>query len=185
MTTTVRDLIGNFGPTPLDFDTEPTPSRKPWIENFLEFPRQQVSIWPPQTQAIENFLGSGSSTADFVGLDTPAFPLNDFPQLVSSEGDVTRDFDEEIIPLVAVAFSGRSESGSPSLYLRSLVGTESSSQSRIVDFQATMGHRERSLAEEPAMIGEMKRPRAIRRSEWVFEENPSIVTRRLQKELRG
>ena len=184
MTTTVRDLIGNFGPTPLDFDTEPTPSRKAWTENFPDFPETQVSVWRPQRNVISQFLGSGSSTADSVGLDTPAFPLNDFPQVVSSEGDVTRDFDQGISPLVAVAFSGGSRFGSPSLYLRSTVGTTSTSESKIVDFQATMGHQERSL-ERPAMIGEMKKPRAIRRREWLFEADPSIVTRRLQKELRA
>ncbi|KAJ5454946.1 hypothetical protein N7530_012715 [Penicillium desertorum] len=155
---------------------------------------------PPTIRAIEDFLGPGSATpsaADYLGLQTPANALNTHQELISSEGDVTRDFDQNIIPPVALAFSGQSawscprpESqpviGAPMLWSRSLVGANgsSSSNARTVDYQMMMQHQVSSL-DSAAMIGEMKKPRVIRRNEWTFQISSSSSTLRLAQELRA
>ena len=136
------------------------------------------------------------SNADFVGLATPANRLNALPEIITSEGDVTRDFDQNIAPPVALAFSGNfamtspspqsaPRPGAPALWSRSLNGPLGSvSSSKIIDYQMTMEHPTRSL-EFAAMIGEMKAPRVIKAKEWLFERPASSVTRRLQQELRA
>ncbi|RAL01694.1 uncharacterized protein BO80DRAFT_501618 [Aspergillus ibericus CBS 121593] len=199
MTATVRSLLGTFNPQPMDIDTNPTLSSKQWTEDFPPFEQQYVRVWAPTVSAVEEFLGPGRDTpsgADGVGLETVAHVLNTYPQVVSSEGDVTRDFDQNIIVPVALAFSGHSAwsspspgvqavPGAPTLWSRSLVGAKRvSSSTRTVDYQMTMSHVERSL-ERPAMIGEMKKPRVIRRKEWTFEEEASGTTIRLAQELRA
>lgn len=202
MATTVQHLMTTFSPQPLDTDTNTTISRKQWTEEFFPFERHHVTIWPPTVRAIDEFLGpmmETPSAADFVGLQTPATVLNTCREVISSEGDVTRDFDQNIIPPVALAFSGdsalsspRPDSqpvfGAPKLWSRSLVGANgsgsSTSTARTVDFQMTMHHQQPSL-ERAAMIGEMKKPRAIRRTEWRFEEPQTGNTIRLAQELRA
>ncbi|KAJ5827599.1 hypothetical protein N7447_004362 [Penicillium robsamsonii] len=47
-----------------------------------------------------------------------------------------------------------------------------------------MAHQKRYL-EGAAIIGEFKRPRVIRRREWMFERLPSSTTKRLMQEIRG
>lgn len=199
MATTVRDLMNTFSPPSLDIDNEPTLSSKQWTRGFAEFERQYVRRWPPTTQAIDEFLGSANdipSSADFVGLQTAANHVNTLLQLISSEGDVTRDFDQNIDPPVALAFSGdsaltspspgsRPQPGAPKLWSRSLVGpTGSTTSTKTIDYQMTMSHSVQSL-ELAAMIGEMKKPRVVKRSEWLFERPASSVTSRLQQELRA
>ncbi|KAJ5249476.1 hypothetical protein N7524_011792 [Penicillium chrysogenum] len=200
MATTVNHLMGTFSPQPVDTDSNSTLSQKQWTEDFFPIERQHVTLWPPTIRAIENFLGPGSATpsaADYLGLQTPANALNTHQELMSSEGDVTRDFDQNIIPPVALAFSGQSawscprpESqpviGAPMLWSRSLVGANgsSSSNARTVDYQMMMQHQVSSL-DSAAMIGEMKKPRVIRRNEWTFQVGPSSSTLRLAQELRA
>ncbi|OKL55234.1 hypothetical protein UA08_09501 [Talaromyces atroroseus] len=195
MTTTVRDLMETYSRPPLSIDNDGTTARKVWTEEYFPFQQQYVTVWPPQRQAIDAFLGSGTSRsdADSIGLDTPAYPLNVFPQVVATEGDVTRDFDQNIIPAVALAFSGNSARsrlrsnprqivpGAPALWLRSLVG---STTSKFVDYQIAMSHKIPSL-QEAAVVGEMKKPKVIRRNEWAFEVHAGSVTLRLQQELRA
>ncbi|KAH8691933.1 hypothetical protein BGW36DRAFT_464533, partial [Talaromyces proteolyticus] len=135
---------------------------------------------------------------DVIGLETPAHHLNMCPQLAETEGDVMRDFDQNIIVPVELAFSGSSAlskpnpnaapiHGAPKLWSRSLVGSsESGSSTKTVDYQMMMSHREPSL-ELPCMIGELKKPQVIKLSQWLF--NPEYPadgkTTRLQQELRG
>jgi hypothetical protein len=196
MALTARQLMGIFSPPPLDVDHNATASRKAWTEDFEPFHREYVNIWQPQITEIETFLGPGTwmSEADHVGLSTPAHNLNILPQLIKSEGDVSRDFYQNILPPVSLAFSGESAmssrgpgtqpvSGAPKLWPRSLVGT-TRSNSKIVDFQMTMAHQQPSL-EAAAAIGEMKNSRVIRRSEWTFDSEADGLTIRLQQELRG
>lgn len=109
---------------------------------------------------------------------------------------MTRDFDQNIDPPVALAFSGdsaltspspgsRPQPGAPKLWSRSLVGpTGSTTSTKTIDYQMTMSHSVQSL-ELAAMIGEMKKPRVVKRSEWLFERPASSVTSRLQQELRA
>lgn len=199
MATTVHDLMGTFSPPSLDVDTESTLSSKPWTNEFAEFEHRYVRRWPPTIESIESFLGPAKgvpSSADFVGLQTPANHLNALPEIISSEGDVTRDFDQNIAPPVALAFSGKSamtspsphsapQPGAPALWSRSLNGPLGSvSSSKVIDYQMTMEHPIKSL-ELAAMIGEMKAPRVIKAKEWLFERPASSVTRRLQQELRA
>lgn len=202
MATIVQHLMTTFSPQPLDTDTNTAVSRKLWTEGFFPFEPQHVTIWPPTVRAIDEFLGPGQETpsaADYVGLQTPATVLNTCRELISTEGDVTRDFDQNIIPPVALAFSGDSAwsmprpgshpvPGAPKLWSRSLVGVNgsgaSTSTTRTVDYQMTMHHEESSL-DSAAMIGEMKRPRAIKRKEWTFEQRQSGNTIRLAQELRA
>jgi hypothetical protein len=144
-------------------------------------------------------LGPGSvpvpSNANSVGLETPAYMLNSTSQKISSEGDVSLDFGLNFNLPISLAFSGRSavsmttsgelQMGGPKLWSRSQVGfTNSTSRTKIIDFQMTMAHQKSSL-EMPAMIGEMKRCRAIRGSEWLGQEVASPATINLQQELRA
>lgn len=181
---------------PMDIDNDRTTSRKTWTEIYPSFQSDYVRVCSPKTQQIMATFGPGSSTsdADFVGLRTTVYPLNVFPQLVSSEGDVTRDFDQSIIAPVTLAFSGKHSSSiarsdprqvipiAPALWSRSIVGN--SSTSKVVDYQATMSHSQSSL-EAAAVIGEMKKPRSIQRGEWLLSHPVSGVTDRLQSELRA
>ncbi|KAJ6125817.1 hypothetical protein N7471_010310 [Penicillium samsonianum] len=47
-----------------------------------------------------------------------------------------------------------------------------------------MAHRKQYL-EGAAIVGEFKRPRVIKRREWIFEKRPSNTTKRLMQEIRG
>lgn len=197
MATTARNLLTTHSVAPIDYDVEPTPSRKAWTEEFAPFLQQQVRVWPPTYAAVEEMLGPRSvlSNVASVGLETPAYILNSILQKMSSEGDVTMDFNLNISLPISLAFSGGAalsrmtsgelQTGGPKLWSRSQVGsTNSTSRIKVVDFQMTMAHQEPSL-EMPAMIGEMKRCRAIRGSEWLYREVPSPVTINLQQELRA
>lgn len=200
MPATVDHLMGTFSPQPLDTDNNTTLSSKQWTEDYFPIESQHVKLWPPTIRAIENFLGPGrdtASAADYLGLQTPAKVLNTHQELISSEGDVTRDFDQNIIPPVALAFSGQAAwtcphpgsqpvHGAPKLWSRSLVGVNGSSSlnARTVDYQMVMQHQISSL-DSAAMIGEMKKPRIIRRDEWTFQVGSSSNTVRLAQELRA
>ena len=197
--TTVHDLMTIFSPLSLDVNTEPTLSSKPWTNGFAKFDQDYVKIWRPDIKSVERFLGSANgvpSNADFVSLATPANRLNALLEIVTSEGDVTRDFDQNIALPVALAFSGNlamtspspqsaPQPGAPALWLCSCnrpLGSVSSS--KIIDYQMTMEHLTRSL-ELATMIGEMKAPWVIKAKEWLFERPASSVTHRLQQELRA
>lgn len=199
MAVTAHDIMTIFDTPPLDVDNEITLSSKPWTRDFAQFDPQHVTRWPPTIEAVEKFLGpthDALSSADFIGLRTPANYLNSLPQLISSEGDVTRDFDQNISPPVALAFSGSSaltrasshstlQHGAPTLWSRSLIGpTGRTSSTKIIDYQMTMRHPE-PLLELATVAGEMKAPRVIKKNEWIFERSASSVTLRLQKELRA
>jgi hypothetical protein len=194
--------MGRFSQQPMDFDTDPTPSRKEWTTGFQPFDQDYVQAWYPDVRELDKFLGASGapSGAEFVGLATPAHTPNDIIQLILSEGDVTRDFDQSIASAFSLAFTGqsattipgpglRAESGAPSLWQRSLVSSPGSHPDpnhnpKIVDYQMIMCHQQPSL-ERPAMIGELKKPRSIRRDEWLFKARKSSMTVRLQRELRA
>lgn len=199
MATTVRDLMGTFSLQPLDINNSATITEKRWTREYPAFDDRFVTQWPPTVEAIETFLGPVAETrtgADYVGLETPAYPLNMSRQLVETEGDVTRDFNQNIICPVELAFGGTSAwsrpspdsqpvPGAPKLWSRSLVGSsETGSSTKIIDFEMVMSHREPSL-ESAAMIGEMKKAMVIKRSQWRGEDPADANSSRLQQELRG
>lgn len=198
MATTVRDLMNTFSPRPQDFDTPPNLSRKEWTDDFATFRPDYTTCWPPQRPAIDELLEFNEMPPSVkqLGLETLVHGLNSLPQLISSEGDVTRDFDQNIIPPVALAFSGNSAlsrlsdyepilRGAPALWQQSQIGSTSSASDQItVDFQLTMYHPQRYL-EMPALIGEMKKSRVIKTREWLGQDEAGTRTRRLQRELRG
>lgn len=185
----VQDLLHEFTPPPRQYVlSSGRTSRKTWVEDFPPFHVRYVTPWNPDIPSIETFLGPGATPnvtfgAEALGLDTPAHPLNELPQLASSEGDVTRDFEQNILPPVSLAFSGRR---APKLWSRSQVAAMPSlnETSKTVDFQLTMFHTERYL-EKPAAIGEFKKYGAIKSSEWRYQARMSTSTARLQSEIRG
>ena len=95
--------------------------------------------------------------------------MNALPEIITSEGDVTRDFNQNIAPPVALAFSGNfamtspspqlaPQPGAPALWSRSLNGPLGpASSSKIIDYQMIIEHPIKSL-ELAAIIGEMKAP---------------------------
>ncbi|KAJ6126222.1 hypothetical protein N7471_010715 [Penicillium samsonianum] len=191
MSTTVDQVLAAYSPVPLVLDNDTAPSVKEWTRRYAPF--VNVDIWAPTRANIEEFLGPGDneSRADFIGFQTPCEWPNMFRQLVETEGDVTRDFDQSIIPAVAVAFCGAEarsstpgglEDGGPSLFARSQLAAPGST--KVVDYQMIMNHENPSL-DMPAMIGEMKKPRTIRRVEWEDMDRRGLVTARLQSELRA
>lgn len=198
MSHTVGELMRLFSPAQLDVDTSSTLSEKKWTSDYPPLNRTRVRRWLPTRTGLEDFLSPEGvpTVADSVGLSTPAHMLNTQQLQLMTEGDVTHDFDQNIIPFVELSFSGRSAfsipaadtaplCGGPKLWPRSLVASKNSSSSKkIVDYQMTLSHEIRSL-ESPAMIGELKRPRIIKRKEWTFEANPSDTTIRLMQETRG
>ena len=118
MATIVHDLMTIFSPLSLDVNMEPTLSSKPWTNGFAEFDWDYIKIWRLDIKLVERFLGLANGVplnADFIGLITPANHLNALPEIVTSEGDVTRDFDQNIALLVALAFLGNLAMTSPSL----------------------------------------------------------------------
>jgi hypothetical protein len=195
MATTVKNLMATFSHRPQDFDTSPTLSRKEWTHAYAAFDPASTTCWPPEIPAINELLELTPSRANHLGLETLVHELNSLPQLISSEADVTRDFGQSVIIPVALAFSGNSASsrlsnsgpvmrGAPALWQQSQIGSTSASDQITVDFQLTMHHLQRDL-EMPAIIGEMKKSRAIAAREWLGQAEPSARTVRLQRELRG
>ncbi|KAJ5668738.1 hypothetical protein N7462_009808 [Penicillium macrosclerotiorum] len=198
MTTTVNNLMRMFSSIPLYTEAPATLPRHKWIEKFHPIEAEHVTVWPATNRTIEKFLGPGStpSAADTVGLGTAAYMLNTRQQKICTEGDVMRDFDQNVLPPVDLAFSGssalsRPASGAepipaaPRLWSRSLMAARgSTSAAKIVDYQMTMSHPERSL-ESAAMIGQMKYPRTISRREWEFKQSPSELSIHLGRELRA
>ncbi|PYH96873.1 hypothetical protein BO71DRAFT_481676 [Aspergillus ellipticus CBS 707.79] len=198
MSHTVGDLIRLFTPQQLDVDTSSTLSEKKWTSDYHHLYRETVTGRLPIRQGLAAFLSPEPlpSYADSLGLATPAHMLNSQQLEIMTEGDVTHDFDQNIIPLVELAFSGESAvtipargaapvPGGAKLSPRSLVASKNSSSSKkVVDYQMTLSH-EIKLLESPAMIGELKRPRIIKRKEWAFEMTPSETTIRLMQEARG
>ncbi|OJJ94759.1 hypothetical protein ASPACDRAFT_1892258 [Aspergillus aculeatus ATCC 16872] len=192
MSHTVGSLIRMFGRQQLDVDISSTLSEKKWTSDYHPLYRETVRGRLPTRQELTAFLSPETlpSKADSLGLATPAHMLNTQQLELMTEGDVTHDFDQNIIPLVELAFSGESAvtipargdapvPGGPKLSPRSLVASKNSSSSKkVVDYQMTMSH-EIKLLESPAIIGELKRPRIIKRKEWAFEQNPSETTIRL------
>lgn len=199
MSVTVFDLMREQSRPPRFVDNELTVTTKPWTRVYYDFLESDVTPWPPTLDAIETFLGPGNdvpSSADSIGLQTPAYMLNTFEHELESEADVTMDFNHLMVPCLAKAFSGASAltrygrhadplPGAPLLWPRSQVGPTGSINSPVmVDYQMTMLHTGREL-ELAAMIGEMKRPRTIRGREWGSRGPVSSATTKLQKELRG
>lgn len=186
MTTTVRELIHTHHNVPCVTDVRGQTSIKPWTADYHDFSNSQVTVYEPTTNAINEFLGPITpSNADEIGLDTPAFPLNIFPHEISSEGDVAMDFDQQIAPCVAGAFSGNS---APLLWPRSQIApVGQTGQSVIVDYQLSMFHSGSTMRslERPVAVGDMKKPFSIRGREWTRLDRVSSMTVRLQKELRG
>jgi hypothetical protein len=110
---------------------------------------------------------------------------------MSSEGDTIMDFNLNLSLPISLTFSGGAavprtisgelQTGGPKLWSRSQMGsTNSTSMIKVVYFQMTMARQEPSL-EMPAIIGEMERCRAIRGSEWLYQEGSSLATINLQK----
>jgi hypothetical protein len=199
MPVTVFDLMREPSRPPLTVDNELTVTTKPWTREYHDFLESDVTVWPPTFPAIDEFLGphnDGHSSADYIGLQTPAHMLNMFEHEVESEADVTMDFNHLMVPCLAKAFSGASAltsqgrhsavlPGAPLLWPRSQVGpTGSTISSAMVDYQMTMPHSGRDL-ERAAMIGEMKRPLTVRGREWGSPGPVSTATTKLQRELRG
>ena len=201
MSDTVGILLDIPSGRPTFLDGEFSTSTKQWVADFPTFGLRYTTFHEPTKRAIDGFLGhlsglEGPSTIDYLGLETDAFRLNTIPQMVSSEGDVTRDFDQNIAPIFAKAFCGRRAVslhgsaplyGSPKLWPRSLVGSKGESQTlstKFVDYQKMMAHPDRSL-EQATMVGEMKKPLVIRGPEWTANGGRSAVTKRLQRELRA
>ena len=199
MSVTVSDLMREPSRPPRFVDNELTVTTKQWTREYYDFLESDVTIWPPTIDAVETFLGphnDGPSSANSIGLQTPAFMLNTFEHELQSEADVTMDFNHLIVPCLAEAFSGASAlttygrhadplPGAPLLWSRSQIEpTGSITSAMMVDYQMTMLHTGREL-ELAAMIGEMKRPRTIRGREWGSRGPVSTATTKLQKELRG
>ncbi|KGO47561.1 hypothetical protein PEX2_090550 [Penicillium expansum] len=97
---------------------------------------------------------------------------NLLPQLVESEGNVTRDFNQSIIPPIAATFCGEEartstpsglEAGGPSLFSRSQLAAPGST--KVIDYQMVMNY-ESPLLDKPVMIWEIEKLRTIRREEW-------------------
>lgn len=195
MTTTVEQLLHQFSAAPLISDVDSSISRKAWTARYPDFGQfSDFRVYEPTVEQIERFLGprDQNSSADRIGLFTPAEVLNVFPQKVETEADVTRYFDQAIASF-ALAFSGTSAltlptPGSavvqcgPLLWPRSQVGPADSSSSKTVDYQLVMPHSE-SLLELPAIIGEMKKPNTIIPNQWNPGAVVGAVTETLQKEL--
>jgi hypothetical protein len=145
--------------------------------------------------SIDNFLGPGlnygnnydqqlPSEVDDIGLQYSAHPLNLTHQAILSEGDVTRDFDQNFEPF-RLAFSY-----GPFLWPRSLCGPTGPTNTPVtVDYQFTWPGLN-PLLERAAIIGEQKQPYVIIPSEWTpsqggWADNPGDMTKRLQREMRG
>ncbi|CAG8887483.1 unnamed protein product [Penicillium egyptiacum] len=194
---TVGDLIGHPSPAQLAVDTDTSISTKQWTNDYPPLHDRALTVMPPTMQALAAFLLPPEGTvAHSVGLETPAYKLNSQSLEQSTEGDVTHDFFQNISPLVELAFgdsacsiphpsapSTASVRGGPKLNPRALVGSDVTER-KIVDYQLTMAHRKQYL-EGAAIVGEFKRPRVIKRREWMFDRRPSNTTKRLMQEIRG
>ncbi|KAJ5267825.1 hypothetical protein N7478_010633 [Penicillium angulare] len=199
MSVTVYDLMRYPSRPPIFVDNEITVSRKPWTREYKDFKHSDVKIWPPTIDAVDRFLGprlEEPSIAEYIGLQTPAYMLNAFNHEVESEADVTRDFNQSMVPCLAAAFSGPTAltsqahassvlPGGPMLWPKSQIPPTGSTSSLMVDYQMTLRHSSGRNLELAIMIGEMKRPRVIRREEWLSQRDATTITSRLQQELRG
>lgn len=194
---TVGDLITLPSPAQLNVDTDTSISTKQWTNDYPPLDNRTLRVMPPTRQALAAFLlPPEGSVAHSIGLETPAYKLNSQSLEQCTEGDVTHDFFQNISPLVELSFgdfsysiphpdapSDASVRGGPKLKPRALVGSDVSDR-KIVDYQMTMAHRKQYL-EGAAIVGEFKRPRVIRRREWMLERPPSSTTKRLMQEIRG
>ncbi|KAK4096894.1 hypothetical protein N658DRAFT_501069 [Parathielavia hyrcaniae] len=192
MNSTVGSLIDAFYNTPSwPADSRPCVSRKAWADGYRLLNPRHVTFHEGSKGSIDNFLGPGldyvqrlPSEVDDIGLQYPAHSLNLTHQAILSEGDVTRDFDQNFEPF-RLAFSG-----GPFLWPRSLCGpTGPTNTSVTVDYQLTWPG-QNPLLERAAMIGELKQPFVIIPSEWTpsqrgWVDNPGDMTKRLQREMRG
>lgn len=187
MATTVRDLMHAFPPRIITFDDEATVSSKQWVAKYPPFHPQYVIHHEPTNAVIERILGPSEDTpsaADFIGLEAPASLLNHVTQVVSREGEVTRDFDQNLGLPLALAFSPDSPF-SPTLWSRSLVGRRNETSSmKTIDYQMMMPHSKRKLG-LAAAAGEMKSLGVIDPLEWKGKAGMSAKTAKLQQELRG
>ena len=189
MGTRVIDILRRPTIRPLFDDQQPTLSSKQWTDEFAPILPRNIKIRSPTYQRLDRTLGLGDPEVDQVGLSKQAFPLNYRPNMVITEGDVTVDFNQNIIPAVDLAFCAidPAREACPTLWpqsMRKADQRDSDSSFKVVDYQMTMSHQERSL-EGPVMIGEMKRPRTIIPREWTGETRQRSLTLRLGRELRA
>ncbi|KKK18880.1 hypothetical protein P175DRAFT_0125885 [Aspergillus ochraceoroseus IBT 24754] len=193
---TVEDLLNTFPPPVCDDNDAFTPSQKPWTSEYPIFPRQYVTPYPETHAGVDEFLGPGDnpSAADFLGLATPAHRPNPIKQHILSEADVSRDFDQNIAPGTALAFSGpsavtmvqgRLRPNGPELRQRSMMKPPTSTSARNIDWQFEMLHPDSRYITRAAIVGEMKKPRSLIIAEWVGEARPGAVTQLLMKEIRA
>lgn len=194
---TVRNLIRLPSPAQLPVDNDTSISVKQWTNDYPPLNARVLRVMPPTRHALAAFLLPPEGTvAHSIGLETPAYKLNSQSFEQCTEGDVTHDFFQNISPLVELSFGDLSYSiphpdtpsdasvrGGPKLKPRALVGSDGSDR-KVVDYQMTMAHWKRYL-EGAAIVGEFKRPRVIRRREWIFESSPTSTTKRLMQEIRG
>lgn len=194
---TIRNLIQLPSPVQLAVDNETSISTKQWTNDYPPLDKRTLRVIPPTREALAAYLLPPEGTvAHSIGLETPAYKLNSQSLEQCTEGDVTHDFFQNISPLVELSFSDLSYSiphpaapsdasvrGGPKLTPRAQVGSNFSER-KVVDYQMTMSHRKQYL-EGAALVGEFKKPRVIRRREWMFERTPSSTTERLMQEIRG
>lgn len=163
---TINEVLQTFPPLITDENNSRTPTPKSWAKEYRSFPEGCVTFYPPTRQGIDQFLGPTAepSAADSLRLAMPAHLPNGIKQHILSEADVTRDFDQNIAPGTALAFSGfdsitmvngqRMPNG-PELRQRSMKSVSLASAKNI-DWQFEMLHPHSRSIVRCATGGEMK-----------------------------
>lgn len=167
----------------------PSLSKKPWTDTY--HPILNPTIHMPTVNGVNGFLASDQYQADSIyttdssdtdRLNKPAYRLNYLDRVdIQSEGDVDRDFYQNIALPVSLAWQKNGQ-----FLQRSLSGPPGpTNTNKTVDHLYSwqvggVANNERCL-----VIGEMKQYDVISVDEWTGVKAMEDITKRLGREIRG